>query len=88
MNFELGACRDEKGRIDGAEVIFKVKENGLIASSISANAGTQSGDAVRGCVKYTCIYIYIYVCTTCMYVCMYVYIYIYIYITIALIVEP
>lgn len=43
---ELNACRDASGELDGAEVTFIVKENGLLASSISANAGTQSGDAV------------------------------------------
>ncbi|XP_019849234.1 PREDICTED: sorting and assembly machinery component 50 homolog [Amphimedon queenslandica] len=45
VNLEFGACRNKMGKIDGTAVTFRVKENGLIASSISANAGTQSGDA-------------------------------------------
>ena len=50
VNLELDACRDASGELDGAEVTFNVKENGLLASSISANAGTQSGDAVSTCM--------------------------------------
>ena len=35
-----------RGKEDGADVTFYVKEHGRLSTSISANAGTQSGDAV------------------------------------------
>lgn len=59
VNLEFGASKNKTGKIDGTEVTFRVKENGLIASSISANAGTQSGDAVSKAVLYIHIHIYI-----------------------------
>lgn len=45
IGLELDTSRVD-GRLEGVEVTFNVKEYGLLASSLSANAGTQSGDAV------------------------------------------
>ena len=46
IDLKYDVCRDKVGVINGVEVIFKVKEAGLIKSSLSANAGTQTSDAV------------------------------------------
>ena len=40
-------CHDKMGVVNGVKVIYKVEEAGLIKSSLSANAGTQTSDAVR-----------------------------------------
>ena len=45
LNFDT--VKDDEGNTSGLEVCFVVEECGRIASSISASAGTQSGDAVR-----------------------------------------
>ena len=44
LNFDT--VKDDKGNTSGVEVCFVVQECGQIAASVSASAGTQSGDAV------------------------------------------
>ena len=39
-------CQDKEGEVKGVEVVYEVKEAGMLKSSLSANAGTQTSDAV------------------------------------------
>ena len=56
VDIQLDTVKSEGGRREGVEVMFVVQEYGWLTSTIAANAGTQSGDAVRkgvcvcGCV--------------------------------------
>ena len=50
VDIQLDTVKGEGGRREGVEVMFVVEEYGWLASTIAANAGTQSGDAVRECV--------------------------------------
>ena len=54
VGIQLDTVKSEGGRREGVEVMFVVQEYGWLTSTIAANAGTQSGDAVRkgvcGCV--------------------------------------
>ena len=46
VSWNFVAVKDDKGNASGLEVCFVVQECGQIAASVSASAGTQSGDAV------------------------------------------
>lgn len=46
VSLKLDTAKDSGGKAEGLEVTFIVKELGRVASSLAANAGTQSGDAV------------------------------------------
>ena len=45
VSIHLDAPKNSAGSYDGMEVTFHVKEYRMLASSVAANAGTQSGDA-------------------------------------------
>ena len=47
VDIQLDTVKGEGRRREGVEVMFVVEEYGWLASTIAANAGTQSGDAVR-----------------------------------------
>ena len=49
VSIHLDAPKNGAGSYDGMEVTFHVKEYRMLTSSVAANAGTQSGDAVRRC---------------------------------------
>ena len=49
INIKIDTAKDERGEVEGMEVTFRVKELGKVTSSLAANAGTQSGDAVSRC---------------------------------------
>ena len=40
--------RDKEGVVKGVEITYQVTEAGMIRSSLSANAGAQTSDAVCG----------------------------------------
>ncbi len=46
IGLRLDTAKDKSGKAEGLEVTFVVTELGSVASSLSASAGTQSGDAV------------------------------------------
>lgn len=46
VSIHLDAPKSSTGSQDGMEVTFHVKEYRMLSSSVAANAGTQSGDAV------------------------------------------
>lgn len=46
VKLQFDTHRNESGNTEGVEVVFNVKEGRMMTSSLSANAGTQSGDAV------------------------------------------
>ncbi len=48
VSIKLDTVKDGRGKAEGLEVTFVVKELGKVTSSLAANAGTQSGDAVSG----------------------------------------
>ncbi len=48
VGIKLDTVKDGRGKAEGLEVTFVVKELGKVTSSLAANAGTQSGDAVSG----------------------------------------
>ena len=47
VHVQLDTVRGEEGKTEGVAVMFVVNEHGWLTSTIAANAGTQSGDAVR-----------------------------------------
>ena len=53
VSIYLDAPKNSAGSHDGIEVTFRVKEYRMLASSVAANAGTQSGDAVS--VSFACL---------------------------------
>ena len=46
IRIHLDTCRDKLGKVEGVEVTYHVKESGRVATSLSATAGSQTGDAV------------------------------------------
>lgn len=46
IQLKYDVARDKEGVVKGVEVIYMVKEAGRLRSSVSANAGTQTSDAV------------------------------------------
>ena len=50
VSVKLDTVKGSQGRAKGLEVTFYVRESGRLASTVAANAGTQSGDAVSVCV--------------------------------------
>ena len=46
VHVRLDTAKDRHGNTQGLEVVFLVREYGRLRSSLAANAGTQSGDAV------------------------------------------
>ena len=46
IRVKFDTVKDDEGNVSGSEVCFIVQECGRILSSLSASAGTQSGDAV------------------------------------------
>lgn len=45
IRIHFDTCRDKVGKVEGIEVTYHVKESSRIATSLSATAGSQTGDA-------------------------------------------
>lgn len=46
IEIKYDVARNKEGAVKGVEVIYMVKESGRLRSSLSANAGAQTSDAV------------------------------------------